>query len=70
MAVVKSRFDAKTRSYPVPAALGKKKGYGYKIEEDNEQPRTSCKHKEMYVPLDVEICPECKVSHSTQIRAH
>ena len=70
MAIVKSRFDAKTRSYPVTSALGEKKGIGYKIEEDAESPRTSCRSKEMYVPLDVDICPECKVNHSAMIRAH
>jgi len=70
MAVVKSRFDAKTRSYPVTAALGEKKGMGFSIEEDSDSPRTSCKTKEMFVPLDVDICPECKVNHSAMIRAH
>ena len=70
MAVVKSQFDRKTKSYPVTSALGEKKGLGYRIEEDKEQPRTSCKTKEMFVPLDVDICPECNVNHSAQIRAH
>ena len=70
MAVVKSQFDRKTKSYPVTSALGEKKGIGYRIEEDKEQPRTSCKTKEMFVPLDVEICEECNVNHSAQIRAH
>lgn len=70
MAVVKSSFDRKTKSYPITAALGEKKGIGYHIEEDNEKPRTSCKTKEMFVPLDVEICDECGVNHSAQIRAH
>jgi hypothetical protein len=70
MAVVKSQFDRKTKSYPVTSALGEKKGLGYRIEEDKEQPRTSCKTKEMFVPLDVEICSECNVNHSAQIRAH
>lgn len=70
MPVVKSRFDRKTKSYPVTSALGEKKGIGYRIEEDNEKPRTSCKTKEMFVPLDVEICEECGVNHSAQIRSH
>ena len=70
MPVVKSRFDRKTKSFPITSALGEKKGHGYLIEEDNEKARTNCKTKEMFVPLDVEICPECNVSHSTAIRAH
>jgi hypothetical protein len=70
VAVVKSQFDRKTKSYPVTSALGEKKGFGYRIEEDADKPRTSCKTKEMFVPLDVEICPDCNVNHSAQIRAH
>ena len=57
----------KNKKVPFPEIVSGKEGW--KVFEDNKNPRTSNMSKEMYVPFDDE-CPECGRYHAKMIRRH